>query len=128
MMDEQPNYPEAEKWTDWHVGWVAINQFIDWLGYKKGIQLAQQVEQECYKCKRKKEIIHKNGAPWIIECPNCEGTGKDFTEYMYPIMSRLIKLYYEYAEIDEDKLEAERRAMLDKMREMNTEREGVEDE
>ena len=83
----EPEYPEAEKWTGWYDGFVSISGFMEWLSYEKGMQLAQHIKQECYK--------------------------------LYPITERLINLYYEYAGIDGDKLEAERRAMLDNMREMN---------
>jgi len=118
-MSEQPDYPESEKWRNWYDGFVSIHGFMEWLGYAKGISFGEYPIVECWKCKGEGEIVHKDGPPWVIECPNCEGLGNVRSETMNPVFHKTQELYYEYAGIDGNKLESERRMMLEKMREMN---------
>ena len=94
-MIEIPKTSECEKWNSWGNHWTYIKDFLDWLA-GKNIVLAEYIQ-------------YPEDHPYYPE----------WREYPIPLMKTTLDLYYEYCEVDPNKLETERRALLDYIRELN---------
>jgi hypothetical protein len=99
------SYPEHEKLAKISDKSTACGLFVEWLAAEKGIRLANYHEH----------------APSCIDSDGDVVCGGGFgIDRLYPVHERLTKLLAEFFEIDEDKIEAEKRAMLDELRTLNT--------
>lgn len=85
------DYPECDKLSSISAESEKIGEFIDWLS-SQGIQLCTWVENH-------RKII----------------TGGDY----FPTNMNITELLAQYFDIDLQKIEQEKRAMLDKLRELN---------
>lgn len=88
---KKPKYPEHEKLKLVQEHSNIIGQFLDWLSYERG-----------YK---------------ICEC--CEGADARNDDSYYPVNSTTEKILADYYGINLDKLENEKRQMLDLLRKQN---------
>jgi len=89
------SYPECEKLNERTKEWNAILPFMEWLTDKK-IWLAHTITKREY---------------------YGEDYEDELMETMVPIPQSLVGLLYEYFEVDPNKLESERRALLKSLRE-----------
>jgi hypothetical protein len=114
-------YPEHEKLSKVSDKSTACGQFVEWLA-EKGILLARRHEHtpECYE-------DHRCGRDCAYDaCGRQPGGSRDtkirtcgmLTEHpaLYRIYEPLTKLLAEFFDIDEKKIEVEKRAMLDDLR------------
>lgn len=95
-------YPECEKLHAVHEESQKIGEFIEWLRYDKGIQLGKYYT-----------VDELNEAD-----PGMEYQSGEFIAVYDPIN----KLLAEYFEIDLDKVEEERRQILEELRKANDEK------
>lgn len=84
-------YPEHEKLSKVSDKSRVIGEFVDWLSDEKGIQLGHN--------------------QWFDDCVERQ---------FVPVGGRIQALLAEFFEIDEDRLEQEKRAMLEHMRNLNS--------
>lgn len=101
-MGTQPQYPECEKMKAVHEQSQAIGQFLEWLE-GQGMSVCQRHEHS-----------HDNGCyeAGKLEC------GLDEDTY-YPIYDSIEKILARHFDIDLDKVEAEKQAMLASIRSAN---------
>ncbi len=92
-------YPEHEKLKAIKPQSQAIGEFLEWLWSKKNIELA---------------IKHQHGVSCLDEHERIR-CGYSSGEYM-PAFEDTRKILAEFFEIDEEKLEVEKRAMLKELR------------
>jgi hypothetical protein len=94
------SYPEHEKLAKISDKSTACGLFVEWLAAEKGIRLAGYHEH----------------APECYDSDGDETCGMSTTSDLFAVTAPLTKLLAEFFEIDENKIEAEKRAMLDELR------------
>lgn len=119
---KRPETPMADKWATVHERWESVFDFYGWLRDAKGYFLSEYVEEPCWKCGGEGEIMSDDGSVLMV-CPECYGKKKIPHQTPFPVMKSLRGLFYEYADIDPQQLERDRRALLDYMRRLNEEEE-----
>lgn len=119
-----PEYPESEKMHAVHEQSQQIGEFLDWLG-QQGMRVCElQTEVACEWRSLVHELHCEQGqvmdpdGPLDEDCKQCHGTGmvELVTPQYHPTRLSIEKLLAQFYEIDLDKIEAERRAMLDSLR------------
>lgn len=115
-MSEQAKYPEHEKLRALGGKNQETGDFLEWLKDTKRYVLALHV-QRCEKCERE----------WDPDsdgyCKHCAWKPRftdEPTVRLEPSFARTADLLAEYYGIDQARLEAEKRAMLDALREANS--------
>ena len=122
-----PEYPEHEKLMKISDKSQAIGEFLEWLGFEKGAVLHRWVEDEfdelCtgdlyHSCiDGKRAWGDEPDQASSIPCKVCDGTGRVTKRFVgWADVGRTQDLLAEFFEIDQDKLEQEKRAMLERMR------------
>lgn len=119
------DYPECKRMSKVIEQSQDIGNFLDWLN-NQGIHLAEwETQRDCeygdhslksrtiWRC-RNGQLVHEDTDEVGDDCPNCEGTG--VVDRSNPVLTlrseRYESLLARYFEIDLDKVETERRAML----------------
>jgi len=100
VSNKKAEYPECERLSLFHKHIVAITQFMEWL-QERGLFLCRHETEEDVKAKGDEPLA--DGSYFVFPYP-------------IPIGKRVEELLYEYFDINAQKLEQERRAMLDKLR------------
>lgn len=125
------DYPEHEKLQSISDHSQVIGEFVEWLAGEKGIHLGEWERQiDCgwrsastvggvprLRCRAGQLITHmgeENGD----ECEVCDGTGyvERIEPRMFPVNRGITNLLADFFDIDLDKIEVEKRAMLDHLR------------
>lgn len=132
-------YPEHEKLKEISDTSQSIGEFVDWLN-DRGVQLMKYETytepEDCVGCQATGRI--RVVVPYVIDednpgmvgsgprrtmqtCPDCDGTGKDpnetwTTSEWGPVRGSIQELLAEFFEIDLNKIETEKRAMLESIR------------
>ncbi len=108
--EKQPRYPEHEKLKRVHDRSQACGEFIEWLSSEKKIQLGQRHRHtdECYQ----KVEVKFFGMRDQLTCGMLE-------DNLYLAAESVVDLLAEFFEIDQKKLEEEKRTMLDIQRKLN---------
>lgn len=99
-------YPECVKLSSHEDEWNDIYPFMEWL-QQQGIVLCRYETDE--EARARGAHVSEDGTVWKHEDP-------------YPIFKPISDWLHEYFEIDTNKLEKERRALLQKLREDNERR------
>lgn len=110
------DYPEHDKLSKISDQSQAIGEFLNWLADVKEVLLAQYAVESriCRNCDH--EDPHEGEE--CGEC-GCDRQPVRNPDRIYPYRGRKTKLLAEFFGIDENRLEDEKRAMLDTMREAN---------
>lgn len=130
LRDAAPAYPEHEKLRSISDQSQAIGEFLEWLQGEQGVRLIKPADFEdrqicqaagCYSGKRTRI---RRGERQEFDCPQCDGSG--FVDVIVhdrnaPFRFSIPGLLAEFFGIDEGRLEAEKRAMLDALRSANLE-------
>lgn len=122
-------YPEHEKLKKVSERSQAIGEFLDWLGSEKGARPMHYVDEPydevCtgnlfYGCAEGKHVTME-GRTTSRDCLVCGGTGKVTVRNVgwRELPGSTTDLLAEFFEIDQKKIEAEKRQMLDEIRALN---------
>ncbi len=115
------DYPEHNKLRGVQSQSQACGGFLDWLFGEKHVHLQVWSDKrtvDCWWCDSPIELLARAGER-AGKCPVCKGTKEVTQEGFVPLNFTLNGLLAEYFEIDEGKIENERRAMLDALRAAN---------
>jgi hypothetical protein len=123
-------YPECEKLADASAARQAVHEFLEWLGTQKvhlmvyKNEAETEFEEDCDggfdnlgRC-REGKVENIVGQVTDKDCVRCKGTGK-ITRHepgWYPLSKTRDNIVMDFLGIDQDKLEHERRAMLEALR------------
>ena len=121
-----PEYPEHEKLMKIADKSQVIGEFLEWLSFEKGAVLHHWVEDDfeetCggtmfHGCIDGKRAYEDELVASGIDCMECGGTGKVTKRFAgWMDVGRTQDLLAEFFEIDQNKIEQEKRAMLEVMR------------
>lgn len=143
-----PATPELDRQAAivWSGRSEAVQEFIDWLLDERHYQIAEYLYQSTDPCPGVRRDpfddsnceggrVKQTRTIWsgakrvgkVLEgetCPQCQGTGEVTSTFanpqLVPVFIQREKLMADFFEIDLNKIEAERRALLDTLREMNS--------
>jgi hypothetical protein len=105
------DYPEHDKMQTIAEHSQKIGEFLDWLRHEKHVQMltTSVFTERCpvASCDPRDEGQY---------CPRCDNTGVIQIKADTPFWPNPVSLLAEYFEIDLDKIEDEKRAMLEKLR------------
>lgn len=99
-MIQKAKYPECEKLSSHTDEWNAIYPFMEWL-QEQGLFLCRYETEEDVKARGEKPL--KDGSYFVFPYP-------------IPINKPIVQLLHEYFKVDPEKLEKERRALLETLR------------
>jgi len=127
---KQPITPTLDKISILRPKMEAIGEFLEWCG-EQGYELCkyqQYVRETCFRCKGETPKVrifardeHSDPDNPQVECSACYGRGYFHNPSgHFPIHTSINDLLYKFLEIDESAAEQERRAILDHVRELNT--------
>lgn len=121
-------YPEHDKLTKVSEKTQAIGDFLEWIGAERSARLmvwCEWDEQEAVECTR-----HGRHPNRIEQCDRCDDGGMYQVTRHYarwtPLDGSVQDWLADWAGLDLDKIEAEKRAMLDMIREANRARDNRE--
>ena len=117
------DYPEHTKLKAVQDQTQAIGEFLEWASYTHGIRLASDQEPtDLRRCERCDPDSFRTRYE-VGECPACETDDGWYEVTLSPRLmehtGRPMALVAEWAGIDEDRLEQEKRQMLDRLRAAN---------